>query len=782
MTSAVFNYFLRADITLATYTAGAKSTITVSCVNKPLKDSSSVATYWPILESVGEVNLQAGEVLPTVSVGSITLRNDIGSFGADRKFSDLLQRYTPTDQDVTVYVGASANDSDTVSSWTQVAKVKSATWEHAANGATLSISITPFRFDEKVLTLDVAQTVSGMENAPTSSLGRAVPLLVGTSLDVLPIRITADGATTARYAVGTCLYQHLKNVTSSAVVYTKNFMDEWEPVENVLSIYEDSSASVSAGTYTLNTYAERVVNFGQGARVLVTGVKLYARGNGLAVSTARLKVTLYRADIYTNNIIEEVTSGLLDLANYNSQNAASTTSFEVKISFDQPAFLSNYDDSGGVRYQYALGFSVTDYQAGDLSLHYTSLALSGWVRDTADSAQGFEFLYVSSMNALKMQLQTVTIAYTDHVSTFTASGLTYTQLQISQFSPDTGQSNPALDSLPIMVTGMQGLSTYAGGTVSYKPNELGGYLSYVWSGSAWTDPSTFDTSTLSSHYAALYDGTSYRSRVARGVFDGRVTASQVLTEIGRGTASRVGVLSTGKPFFYPWGYTATAAADIPAADIIPLSWQQRDISTVVNQAVISVGRSPRFIGQDFKEPGRVDGYQYTTDFSSVNFAQVAAMTEECRAMFGNKPLGNGTFVIWPVAAGSGISTYLGNSSSEGSVLADYYLARFGKPLTYASFVVPWNRYSSLKMFDVVNFQHPEFPAFYGTDPEPPNPVITDSATSAVSRIDPNIGYEWVRAEPYRGLIEGISYVLAVEHAPAIRLTVLVLLNQPLDPT
>ena len=46
----------------------------------------------------------------------------------------------------------------------------------------------------------------------------------------------------------------------------------------------------------------------------------------------------------------------------------------------------------------------------------------------------------------------------------------------------------------------------------------------------------------------------------------------------------------------------------------------------------------------------------------------------------------------------------------------------------------------------------------------------------------NYGEELVRAQSYRGLVEAVSYVMAMEHAPAIRLTVQVLLNTEYDPT
>jgi hypothetical protein len=85
------------------------------------------------------------------------------------------------------------------------------------------------------------------------------------------------------------------------------------------------------------------------------------------------------------------------------------------------------------------------------------------------------------------------------------------------------------------------------------------------------------------------------------------------------------------------------------------------------------------------------------------------------------------------------------------------------------------------MFDVISFHHSEFPAFYGTDPNA-RPGVVNDGTSITSVQAANNGEELVRAKSYRGLVEGVSYVMAMEHAPAIRLVVQVLINPEFDPT
>lgn len=786
--TAAFSYFYRVDLTVATYSGGSTSTKTYSFVNKTLSDSTSLTTYWPILQSVGELSFQAGEIMPVQSFGSVTIDNRRGSFGGNRKFSDVLQRYSPIEQEVVFYVAQVSNLSDTVSSWTQLGKAKVSSWEVSAAGEdpSLTFEITPLRIDDKIVTLEVARTVSGMENAPESSLGRPVPLALGTNKNILPIRISADGATTGKYAISTCMYQHLKVDLDDANVYCKGPEDKWHHAfgsANFITSYSTAgyhsleSSSTAAVAYWIGTAS----NY-QGP--LVTGVEFKARAGGGASSNCLLNVILLRFDPTTHAVIEEEKVGTVALNQYDATNDdLGNTEFSIKVSFDRPRMLS-----GGSSFNYfAIGLSATGWQLGDMEIHLAQTV--GSIDKFTKSQDGAgtsadastEWAYSTSTTPWKMKLLTASFAFDDHVDAYTQSGLTYASLTVSQEAPDSGQSAPSFDTISFLVAGMDGLQDYNSPfTVFNEPHNLVEKLAYTWNGSAWVDSSTWDTTTLdSTHYQPLYDtaSTNIRARRVSGYIDTRSTFSQLIAEIARGTASRIGILSGGKSFLYPWGAAASSAADVPACDIIGLSWQQRDISTIVNRAVISFSRDPLYAPRDSDISGTdTAGYAITTDYSAVNYAQVASITAESRAVYGNRELAEGKFNLYSV----GGSLYLSDESAGNDVLGEYYLARYAKPLVYASFVVPWHRYSSLKMFDVINFQHPDFPAYYGTDPEPPMPVVDTGST--VERVDPNAGYEWVQAEPYRGLIEGISYVMAMEHAPAIRLTVLVLLNQPWDPT
>lgn len=784
--SSNLNYFYRADITVIGYFNGATQTTTYSFVNKFLKDSNSATTYWPILKSIGEISLTATDTLPNISLSAIEIDNRIGTFGANRKFSDVLQRYSPIEQTVILYVAEVTTASDAPSSWTQLAQGVVSDWEaNSADGdGTLTFNIRPVKYPETVLNLEVARTVSGMSGAPLSSIGRPIPLLIGDNLDFPPVRITADGSTNPTYAVGTCFYQLLQNDLSAARVATRNELGGWTTL--VSTSATDYSATVSAGSYTLNTFsnAAYLINPSSITDLLISGVRLRCKANGVAlrVSKAILNVFILKV-LESSRYVEQVAEGSVYLANYDASNNNTGVDFYINVSFKAPVLLE------GSTYGYYIGFGCTGYEPNELSLHFHSGFTGAAYIKNSTSAATYDSpdewrQATTGLNPLCYKLHGITFSFTDHVNAFTSAGLTYSSMTATQFTPDSGQTNPPLDNLPILITRVAGLVAYGGGAVLDRPTSLAPLLSYTWNGSAWVTGTAWDVTTLdSSHYAYLYGGVNanFRSRGVYGVFEQKITLSQFLAEMCRGSASRVGVLANGQSFMYPWGVTATPAKDIPFADIISLSWVQRDISTVINKCVLKMSKTYLYAPRSF-ESSDTTGYRYTTDFSAGNYPQVAAMTLVSRTLFGTKELANGDLTLWPISSGpAGSDGYMGDSSSVGSVLAEYYLSRFASPLVYCSFVVPYSRYNTLKMFDVITFTHPEFPAFYGTESNARDGTVNVAgAVTAVTAAD--YGYETVRAQTYRGLIEGISYVMAMEHAPAIRLTVQVLLNQEWDPT
>lgn len=812
MSSARFNYFYRVEITVQAFDETESdliSTQTFNFINKTIRYSTGVfPTYteymWPLLVSVGEIGYEAGETIPNSTISSIVLRNSRGSFGPAGKISDLFERFSPVDQVIKIYVAELRNldDEPATLDWAQIAEGKVGSWECGLNSPepTVTLNVEPNKFKDRVLNLIVSRNVPGMENAPESSLGRPVPLIIGEqwqgySRDIIPLRISPDGLDSASYAIGTGYFGLLAHNPSLVSVdpMTKNSIDEW--VTFYSGTIFNFLGTTATGSHGLNTYSAQAflltdisdANLTKEAYA-VTGVTLSGKGNSTnpsRVSSAQLTVFILKVDSVTKAVVDTVASGRAYLSVYDPLNNASTAKFDITISFDSIAVLTKVE--GSKSYEYYLGWTVTDHGgAQELSINYEATTVASLRQNLGDTNSSASDWKLTTGNRPLYRLNHVTVTLSSSLLTPppTQDGLNYSSAALTQLAAATGQVNPVFDNFPFALTGVPGLS---GIPVDEPVNTVDAAIafSYEYVDGAWVSTNSWDNTTLYlSHYVKLMypsDPSAYpRARELLGIFSEEITYTQLLTEICRGTACRVGFLNYGKAFIYPWGLNETVVVDIPYCDIIPLNWSQRDSSGVINQAIIKLNRSvilsPRIFENPYFENG---GLTYSVDFSAENYAAIEDMTRKSRALYGSKSLTNNQFSVWPLMNGE----YLGGGTSgvEGGILAEYYLTRYASPDIFCSFIVPWHRYAYLKMFDVITFSHPEFPAYYGTDSLARTPVV-DTGSSVVEVPDANNGEELIRAKTYRGQIEGLSYIMAMEHAPAIRLTVRILQNHPIDPT
>jgi hypothetical protein len=911
MTSPSFNYFYRVEIQVAQYTLGGIKddrlnvreliTRTYNFVNKSLRDATTPSdreTYIPILESIGEVTLSAGEVLPSFSLSSIALDDSRGSFGPDRRFSDLLERFTLIGQPLTIYLGESPNEIDAPSSWTKLGAGRITSWSKALSGdkPTMTIQIEPFKISERVMNIEVSRDIEGMENAPQASLGKALPIVfnkvnsgLSSPLDrypqVLPTRISFDGSESAKYALTTQLYEVTK-ARIQPVYYAKKAWEDgsdiWAPIS--LTRTAPNYTTPLVGTYySINTVSEKAHRIPQLTTIdgekgfVVTGVELRVKGNSTSptrVSTASMTVSLLLVDRDTYDVVKTLGTGTVQLNNYDALNNAGGT-FSVNVSFDTPSVIELTSDRS---YDFYISWKGANIATDDLVLQKYNETVPMLYRSQANTQDNWGRGTSEQMVAHRLRIATGTS--NSHEDTYTRDGYTYSSMTLTQPTPDAGQYNCDLDSLEIvsLVEGFCGyvfnggttagtssaytatlspawssyiegrfisvtphVSSAAGATLNvnglgavpitvngspvgalalfngieytlvyngtsfevtdsstrfYDPPTVLKLLSYEWDGEQWSDVNAVDTTTLkASHYDELFASASgnHRARYLTGIIEAKSTYSQVISEIARGTASKIGVFSNGKLFVHPWGVNSDLSYVIPQADIIPLSWENRPEDSVVNRSQITF---EKYYATNISQDAAKEGYKYSIDFSNESYLAVQQITEQSRSLFGAKNIVENTFNVFgfsdtnPVV---GLPGYLTGGStasqpSSGGVviysvdfLADYYISRFALPFIYCSFVVPYHRYKDIKMFDVISFHHSEFPAYFGTDPAARAGVVNDG-TSVTTVPSANYGEELVRAQSYRGLVEAVSYVMAMEHAPAIRLTVQVLVNTEYDPT
>ena len=834
MTSPRFNYFYRVEIQVAQYTLGGikndrlnvreLNTRIYNFVNKPLRDAVTASdreTYIPILQSVGEVTLSAGEILPSTSVSSITINDERGSFGADRRFSDILERFTIIDQPLIIYLGESDTDVDAPTTWQQIGGGKVISWTKALSGdsPTMTIELEPFNISEAIMNLEVSRDIVGMESAPDASLGKSLPIVfnkVNSGLStpisrypqVLPTRISGDGLSAAKYALTTQMYNLTKAKIQPNYYAKKSWAtdgDLWASISFTRTPVDYRTPN-SGSYWSLTQYSggkayklPEITATNNETGFVVTGVEFRARSNSSnpsRVSGASMDAFLLLFEKGTDNFIKQLATGSARLNIYdNPWNNTPGTDFAVAISFDVPVVIELV---AARDHDFYIGYRATGVLAGDLVLQqHSSITTDAMYQTDASSGTAYN-KYVKEPSAQPIvahQLRVVTATSNEHESTYTQDGFTYSSMSLTQSNADSGQANPNLDSLEI-VSLVEGFCNFSDGTRVYDPPTILKLLTYEWDGEVWDDEGNVDTTTLlPSHYTPLFTANSgnYRARRLGGIIEQKSTYSQVISEIARGSACKIGVLSNGKLFVHPWGITTEPEFVIPQADIIPLSWETRTQESIVNRTQINF---ERFYTTNLSQDNSTEGFRYSIDFSNEDYLTVQQITEQSRSIFGAKNIVENSFSVFgfsdtnPVV---GLPGYLtGGStasqpSSGGTViysvdfLAEYYLTRFALPFVYCSFVVPYHRYKDIKMFDVISFHHSEFPAFYGTDPAA-RPGVVNDGTTVTTVQNANYGEELVRAKSYRGLVEAVSYIMAMEHAPAIRITVQVLVNTEYDPT
>lgn len=827
MTSPNFNYFYRVELQVAQYTLGGIKndrlsvreliTRTYNFVNKSLRDATTPSdreTYIPILESIGEITLSAGEILPSVSLSSITLDDSRGSFGPDRRFSDLLERFTPIDQPLIIYVGEAPNEIDAPTTWTQIGAGRIVSWSKAlaSDRPTMTLQIEPYRLSERVMNLEVSRDIEGMENAPQAALGKALPIVfnkvtpgattpISRYPQVLPTRISFDGSETAKYALTTQMYQ-LTQARIQPNYYAKK---AWEDGSNIWASISFTRAAPNyttplVGTYysmfgTVSEKAHRIpqiTSTNEETGFVVTGVELIAKGNSPTlgrVSGGSMTVSLLLVDRVTYDVFQTLATGTVQLNNYDDLNNAGGT-FSINVSFETPTVIELTSDRS---YDFYISWKGANITADDLVLQKYNETVPMLYRSAAGTQDNWGRGTSEQLVAHRLRIATATS--TVHENTYTRDGYTYSSMTLSQPSPDSGQANCDLDSLEI-VNMVEGFCEYPGGAKIYDPPTIVKLLSYQWDGEQWEDIDAVDVTTLeTSHYDQLFKSGSgnHRARYLSGIVEAKSTYNQVISEISRGSASKIGVFSNGKLFVHPWGVNSEPTYIIPQADIIPLSWETRSDSSIVNRSQITFHR---YYATNISQDEAKEGYKYSIDFSNEDYLAVQQITEQSRSLFGAKNIVDNTFNVFgfsdtnPVVGLPGYLTggVTASQPNSGGVviysvdfLADYYLSRFSLPFVYCSFVVPYHRYKDIKMFDVISFHHSEFPAYFGTDPYARAGTV-DDGTDVTTVVEANYGEELVRAQSYRGLVEAVSYVMAMEHAPAIRLTVQVLLNTEYDPT
>lgn len=766
MPNATRNTLLGARITYVSRTGGTTSTIDV--VSRLIPGS----TAWPILRKVGEIGIVMGQYLPNAMDTTITLDNQPGSLGYQRKISDLLDRHTFVAQAVTLYA---KDDDDTDTSpidaanviWS--AKVKNFQFS-TGNDGTLILSLTSDIIPRRTVTKLIETTQ--FPNAPAKSLGKYLPLVFGDSIEVIPLQVDADGDSSPAFAYCTTLgSSFVPNGVNQ--VYAKNHLGKFVTVQNPAAVTtEVLGVDLSGYSYSaipisneLSADAVRAVELAWSTSTAYVLTQGYVYMDKAAAASL---VGSFTFEIWTKNPDTGGPGVLIGQARRAKAGITFSTSAANKIefAFDRPVVLNG---SGG--YFFAIRQAEMDATANIRTARYTSAPnTTYWVFENNTWVQ-----YVSTVdgNPPSMYFALFAAKFTDDVSPGAAEinedDLGHAFIEVTQKTAISGVTNPALTDLDLLFV-VDGLNDTPGGTVTASasarlrsPQHIVEALlaTNVWS----SDATVYDASKFSATHTQVNNSSNRYYRDLDGATEGRVTMIELLEDICRHTGCRIAQFNGGTDSLglWAWGTETDPVAVLSDEDLEAVDVQGGGTESIVNRVMFFYDKRVKDLDiSRGTSTGQFRNWAGSLDWYNGKNSLVTALANDSEDAFGKREVAVQGYPL----IGSLVSA---------ERLAEFLMSVYSMPTETATLRGPWGVASGVDLLDVVEIVHPDLPAHFGTSPNPALPAFDGETVEALLTTYPK------RGKRYRAIVEGkrISFDNSIAVAT---ITARLLNNFPTDPT
>jgi hypothetical protein len=762
-------------------TTGATTSFDIS--SRPVIDESG--SYYPILKEISSLGSAMGDFLPVNSTGTITLNNAPNSFGFERRFSDILDRYTIIDQEVTIYAVQEVVTNLAPGIADQAWKGRIRDFTINVDGQTIDINVESSSISQRVATKMIDST--NFPNAPVKSYGQALPIVFGTDIEVKPIQISADGATAPDYAYATTLGNSTSGYINGGVTsyYVKDYDGIYRAItSSAVTTPRNGYTGATANNGIMTTEVAFRSSFASASTdsYLCTGVRVRLLGTGIGAGTVTGTITLrVYEDLNGAPALQPIATATVEKFDYSAAFHASAE-FDIKGSLDRPLLFSKST-------YYYLSISATNETAATCSSTLIMLTVDGsaysWSRITTGTTENgtnwkpkslfyggnLDFGFYPCLFADTPDPTLIEDGKDFYVNTETGLGNSY--FNITQNAAGTGQTNSDLTKLDYVVK-IDGLKDNSSGTISGSANYQIVDAKYAillldkeWNGTTWTG-GRIDSGKFSSYHAgARGNSADSLNRYLSGASKGRSAVWALFGEICKSSASRlvpVNSTSSGKYLgFWAFGSANATAAIITDEEANILSIEQRGVETIVNNVQGSYGWSLTTVDPNrwliAGASDRLGTMLMYNDLSGVGTMLCAASI----ASYGQRYLSDNQF------------DFIGDATSATN-LARCIIARYAVPTVYVILDVPFFKYSTLSLLDVIEIVHPDLPAYFGTSSDAHNPTYTGT------EVDMRDNLYWKRAQRYRAQIESRVMNFNLGGFPTLRIEARLLLNSPNDPT
>lgn len=797
-------HYQRVSLTLKNRSDGGATDITVHLTNRHLPDTAP-SEHWPILLSAGGWGVSMGTFLPEPLGTQVVIDDSAGSLGFERRFSDLLARYTPINQTISLQYAYANSDYRGTFSWTTL-------WY----GTCIGVQRSDDRISLEVSSVGVptwkmTRTLSADDDAtiPIDSVGADLPLVFGEGVEVVPVCMAVNAARNeASYAFGTNLGNSflVKSLNSVKVLNElsaeKNSRQEWTQVTSA-SWASPSTAVYASGTTlggTGNYYWQHFQNFGEEITVssayLCSGAWVRFRGTGDGAynpSNAKFHISIYQDDLkgYPNT---EVAKGEVAKSTYLTELRLGTgTTFDVHVKFDKfvhvggisgmkyyiifeqdyntppeasnpdPVVHANRSGSGQTVY----GIPLKGSTVGGYTPETTTFSEKGSQTDWAPiwGIYGVAFTYSSALGYGSQDSDHLGIAKAD---------FKYYDNAASQTGPDLSQVSMVFD-----VDGLRDDGTGFATGVGYdlvtrvdhvltmlgaRPDPGFWDISNTW---MVADSTTYDYST------PLGSALSFYYRQLNGYIPGPASLADVLAEICRNAATRIvrrnAADSTEAYSFWLWGGLRDPVAVFTDENSKVIGWEVLRPETIINQAKIYYHRRHSIVDaqrtartKDFREyTGLVYEYYSGTGWYS---------SEEARTYFAN------SFDLYGQRLAQAQDYPLLNTEASARCIFRYLAATYAHPFMMVTLEADFIDFGTVEALQIVEVLSPSLPAYWGTSTYARWPTYSGTTVTMSDEQYPK------RAERYRAIVEGKEIFFSEGGVPRVRFTLRLLQNYPTDPT
>lgn len=761
MTLPSNSYYLVVDLDLIEMSSGDTQEWHFS--NRPIVALTTEPTYATLLE-VNGLDIEIGtNGMPVKASGSIVLKDKHGSIGEDRRFVDILQRWSPIDRTVTVRLVASVpgtepSASDIVSGGTTIWTGRVTSWsrDYGSEEEELTLETEGISIRRTAL----GRTLTEAETNERSALGRVVPIVFNGALDAT----TDTGrASVPAYSSGTIDQDEvpgysrtkyfwataLEGSTGASSFYYKNAGggdDNRIWVRDQAGFYRDVSdgggwfgdSSVGGTNCTAVGAAYYAVALPSTPRGLYIGGRMSFDGVGSAVTPAgNLNFELYGATsgaAYPNDE-RQLAKALVPKSAYHATLSGSSN-FWVEWRWDRAVPVDYESTDPDALINLWIVFSMDQYTPGSDFIPTGPGAVKAARKNSAgvwgaSAGGGTDVACCSLLSAV----------VGDDVVGPDNSGRSLFYKTLDAADPPSHATNPDLSQLDVIVT-TTGIRDNDAGDITgtaydaiVSPDHAIKLLCGEWTGTEWdvTGSSVFDESIFQTERDEALRGELY-PRLIAGYQDGDANLDDMIEGIVKEHGLKLVPTATASAL-WAWGATYDPVFVFDDEMILVEDLECADKSTIVNAIELRAQLSILYAQTAAQLGSRGAGAETAPDFLSDG--TIAALVEASQRTYGQN-------------RNDQITLRWHHGAATTKAFAEYLARSFDAPEMIVTFSTAYMPERDLGLANTVEIVSTALPAYYGTSP------IARKVSYSGTEISLADG-PWVRADRYRAQLIAKSF-------------------------